>query len=127
MKSVLEVNQKCVDKTDNFTVENSQGELCGISICPPTSEDYWTFRVKLYKDQAVLGFPKYGLVGVGMALEEDGNTNLPLHSTESSQENAERIADHISGNKKYKFITRQMIVDAIVIINNAARKLGYVE
>ena len=122
MKPVLEVNQNCVDKTDKFTVENSGGELCGIMVSPPVSEDYWMFRVKLCTDQSVLGFPKMGMVGVGMALEEDENVNLPLCPTFTPEENAKRIANHIKCNKKYKSITIKMIEDAIILIVKAAEK-----
>jgi len=124
MEPFLEINEKCIDKTDCFTTKNGRNELCSIMVCPPTGEDYWSFRVKLCKDQAVLGFPKYGLVGVGMALEENGNTNLPLHSPFTAEENAENIADHIKCNKKYKSITRKMIVDAIILIDKGARQAG---
>jgi hypothetical protein len=122
MKPKLEINLNCFDKTDRFTVENSHGESCGVMVTPPIDENYWIFRVKLCKDQSVIGFPKFGMVGVGMALEEDWNTNLPLSPTISPQENAETIANHIFCNKKYKSITKQMVIDAILLIEKGANQ-----
>ena len=122
MTPVLEVNENCVDKTNRFITINSQGEKCGIMVNPLTSENYWIFRVKLCKDQAVLGFPKFGMVGVGMAIEEDGNTNLPLCPLYTPFKNATRIAEHIKCNKKYKSITFKMIVDAILLIENGTKR-----
>ena len=119
MKPILEINSNCVDKTDNYTFTNDDGEKVGISVCPSTSENYWTFRVKLCKDQAVLGFPKYGLCGIGMALEEDWNTNLPVFTDMSPEENAKRITRHIKCNKLYKSITNKMIEEAIELIAKA--------
>lgn len=117
MKPRLEVNKNCIDKTIHYTAENNH-----IMVSPPTGEDYWMFRVKLYKDQAVLGFPKYGLIGVGMAQEEEGNVNKPLEKDSSPEANANMIYSHIKCNKKYKSITMQMIKDAIILIGNGAAK-----
>ncbi len=122
MNPVLKINKNCLDKTDYTIVENSQGQLAGIMVYPEVSEDYWLFRVKLCKDQAVLGFPKFEQIGVGMALEEDWNTNLPIHPAETPLANANRIYSHINCNKKYKSITRQMIVDAIMLICEGAKQ-----
>ena len=117
MKVVLEVNKNCVDKTTHYG--NGQNQV-GIMVSPPVDEDYWAFRVKLCKNQAVLGFPKFGMIGVGMALEENSNTNLPLRSEDTPLANANRIYSHIKDNKKYESITRQMIVDAIILITKGA-------
>jgi hypothetical protein len=122
MKLTLEVNQNCIDKTDKFVGENSNGQPFGFSICPVTSPDYWMFRVKLHREQAVLGFPKFGMIGVGMAVEKDGNTNLPLSPLRTPQENAEKIANHIFCNKRYKVITKDMIVEAVRMIEDGAKQ-----
>lgn len=116
MKPVLEINKNCVDKTVCDVITNSLGENSGLMISPIVSKEYWAFRVKLCKDQAVLGFPKLGQIGVGMALEEDSNVNLPIHPDDTPLANANRIYSHIKCNKKYESITRQMIVDAIMLI-----------
>lgn len=117
MKPVLEVNPDCVDKTTHMFAGNNH-----IMISPSVDEEYWIFRVKLCKDQAVLGFPKMGMVGVGMALEENWNTNLPLNSEDTPLANTNRIYSHIKCNKKYESITRQMIVDAIMLIVEGAEQ-----
>ena len=122
MRPILEVNKNCIDKTVKDVVVNDNGEEIGLMICPPVGEDYWVFRVKLCKDQAVLGFPKFGMIGVGMALEEDGNTNLPLCTLDTPFSNAIKIANHIKCNKKYKSITFKMIVDAILLIEEGAKQ-----
>lgn len=46
-------------------------------ITPPINEDYWAYRVRLNDRQSVVGFPKFGTIGIGFAVEEDWNTNLP--------------------------------------------------
>jgi len=40
-----------------------------VMFTPPVGEDYWLFRVKLFKDQAIIGFPKFGTIGIGFAIE----------------------------------------------------------
>ena len=63
-------------------------------ITPPIDEDFWSYRVRVSDTQAVVGFPKFGVVGVGFAIEnEDWNTNLP------SSIAAEEILGHIAVNK----------------------------
>ena len=84
-----------------------------IMITPPIDEDYWTFRIKLYKDQALLAFPKFGTMGIGFAIEKDWNTNLPYCCS------AENIYKHIKCNKKYKEITKKTCIEAIEILQNA--------
>lgn len=48
-----------------------------ILITPPISSDYWSYRVQLNERQALVGFPKFGSIGIGFAREDDWNTNLP--------------------------------------------------
>jgi hypothetical protein len=64
----------------------------------------------LYRDQAIVCFPKFGLIGCGFALEEDWNTNLPLGCS------AEEIYAHIAHNKKYKHITEDECIAAIKLL-----------
>ena len=127
MSLILEVNENCVDKTDHIVATNKQGEQVGIMISPPTGEDYWSLRVKLHKKQAVVGFPKLGLIGVGFAQEKDWNLNLPLDTRQSAEQNAKRIAQHIKSNKKHKVITIEMIEKAIVLIFNGAIEYGFIK
>lgn len=53
------------------------GPRATIALAPAVDEGYWSYRVKLNDRQAVLGFPKFGTIGIGFAVEDDGNTNLP--------------------------------------------------
>lgn len=49
-----------------------------IMITPALNEDYWAYRVRLSEKQAIVGFPKFGTIGIGFAVEDDDwNTNLP--------------------------------------------------
>lgn len=64
-----------------------------ILLTPTIGEDYWLYRVRLTEDQAVVGFPKFFTIGIGFAVEEDWNTNLP-YKTEATE-----IAKHIHDNR----------------------------
>lgn len=64
-----------------------------ILLTPTIDEDYWLYRVRLTEDQAVVGFPKFFTIGIGFAVEEDWNTNLP-YKTEATE-----IAKHIHHNR----------------------------
>lgn len=81
---------------------------------PPVGEDYWRYRVQLTEDQAIIGFPKFGTVGIGFAREEDWNSNLP-YSVE-----AEGIYEHIAHNAGDPAITRETCIEAIRMIQAAA-------
>jgi hypothetical protein len=103
----------------NENFKQAQDSLAGgaIMIAPPVSEDYWLFRVPLFKDQAILGFPKFGTIGIGFAQEEDWNTNLPY------QMDTEEIVNHIYHNKKYGKITRGMVRKAVKIVQEFAAEV----
>ena len=88
----------------------------GIMITPPLDEDYWAYRVRLSETQAMLGFPKFGTIGVGFAQEEDWNTNLPYTC------GAEEIYAHIAHNKGDDAITREDCLTAIRMIQEAAQQ-----
>lgn len=87
----------------------------GLLVAPPVDEDYWTYRVRLSEKQAIVGFPKFGLTGIGFAQEEDWNTNLP------SSCDAGEIYDHIRHNKGDDSISREDCIAAIRMIQDAAR------
>ncbi len=107
----LEINKNCADKTGYF----GNSDAC-VMVTPPIGEDYWLFRVKIHKDQAVLGFPKFSMVGIGFAIEEeDWNTNLPSSTSTGA------IVSHIKCNKKYAAITNKMIGEAINLIKQAVK------
>jgi hypothetical protein len=108
----LEINQNFIQANTTFTLDSG----AALMITPPIDEDYWLFRVKLFEDQAVVGFPKYNTIGIGFAQEEDWNTNLPYTC------DAEKIYNHISHNKKYSEITEEQCLEAIRMIQGMAKR-----
>lgn len=102
-------------------LERKQQEAKGLvsdrmMMTPPIDEDYWLFRVKLYKDQALLAFPKFMTFGIGFAKEDDWNTNLPY------QVETEDIYEHIKHNKKYDEIGKEEIIEAIKLLQKACKE-----
>ncbi len=108
---VLEV-RGARDETPTCQIE--KGSV--LMMTPEIDEDYWAYRVKLCKDQSIVGFPKFTTIGIGFAQEDDWNTNLPYTS------NAEDICKHIWHNHKYKEITKAQTIEAIEMIRNQAQK-----
>lgn len=82
---------------------------------PPINEDYWSYRVRVADGQAIVGFPKFLTMGIGFAVEEDENTNLPYTC------DAEEIYEHIKHNRGDASITREVCVAAIRLIQDAVR------
>jgi hypothetical protein len=93
--------------------ENLTANLGNVSLCPPVSEDYWEYRVRLSHVQSIVGFPKFTTIGIGFAVEEDWNTNLPYTSR------AEEIRDHILHNKGDDSISDDNVLEAIRLIQSA--------
>lgn len=89
-----------------------------VSITPPIDEDYWLFRVALTEKQAVVGFPKFGTIGIGFAQEEDWNTNLPYTC------DAGQIFEHIKHNKGDESIPDEDCLTAIRMIQDAVNAGG---
>lgn len=87
-----------------------------ISMTPSLGEDYWAYRVRLSDSQAILGFPKFGTIGVGFAVEDDWNTNLPYTCS------AEEIHRHIAHNKGDDAIADEDVRAAIELVRSAARE-----
>ncbi len=85
-----------------------------VEITPPINEEYWRYRVKVSADQAVVGFEKFGTVGIGFQHEEDWNCNLPFTNT------AERIYSHIQHNRLDADET--VCIRAIQMIQEAVQK-----
>lgn len=88
---------------------------------PPIGEDYWLYRVLVADGQAVVGFPKFGTIGVGFAVEDyDWNTNLP-YTTE-----AEDICQHIWENRGPNIPNttdaKLHVMQAIELIRTAAKE-----
>jgi hypothetical protein len=109
MELVLEVKEE--DATSGHIAP-------GVMMTPAIGEDFWFYRVRLGDNgQAVLGFPKYTTIGIGFAIEEDWNTNLPYRC--STQE----IFEHIRHNKGDASIDDVDVVTAIKMIQEAAHKL----
>jgi len=71
----------------------AEGETVTVLFTPPINSDYWAYRVRVADGQAVVGFGKFGTIGVGFAEEEDWNTNLPYTT------DAESIRRHIWHNR----------------------------
>lgn len=118
----LEINKNFVEANTTFFIKDQDGNLksggASLMITPPLDEDYWLLRVKLHEDQAILGFPKFGTIGIGFAQEEDWNTNLPY------TQDAEHIYNHIKHNKKYDEITDEQCLEAIKMIRTAAMDMA---
>ena len=96
---------------DNFKV----GRMI-IVMTPPLNDDYWVFRIKLFKDQSLVAFPKFGTLGIGFAVEDDDwNTNLPY------QCKTLEIYNHIKCNKKHKEISKADCLKAIQILQKASK------
>lgn len=108
----VEFNVKFSKSNDTFKGNGSSI----IAITPPIDENYWIFRVKLFKDQSIVAFPKFFTIGVGFAQEYDWNTNLPY------KQSAEALYAHISHNKKYKEITKKQCIEAIEKIKEACEQ-----
>lgn len=94
--------------------ETDTGDHGWISITPSISKNYWSYRVQLTDTQAMLGFPKFGTIGIGFAVEEDWNTNLPYTVA------AKDIYEHVKHNKGDKAISRATCIAAIEMIRTAA-------
>jgi len=86
-----------------------------ISMTPPITEDYWTYRVVVADGQAIVGFPKFNTIGIGFAVEEDWNTNLPYSVA------AEELLEHIGHNRGSDDISDETCLEAIRLIQAAAR------
>jgi hypothetical protein len=64
--------------------------------------------------QAVVGFPKFSTIGIGFAVEEDWNTNLPYSC------DVKQIRKHIWHNRGDEAITKAEVDEAIRLIKEAA-------
>ena len=102
---ILEV-RKQDDRTPTF--QSDKGSM--LMVTPPINDDYWQYRVHLFKDQYIVGFPKFTTIGIGFAKEKDWNTNLPYTCE------ALTIANHIWHNRKYRIIKKEDVIKAIELI-----------
>jgi hypothetical protein len=109
----IEINSRLVK--DNNPIRVPGGPT--ILVTPPISESYWLYRVPLKHGQAIVVFPKFGLLGCGFAKEEDWNTNLPL------QVDAKRLFAHIKHNKRFEDISDTECVAAIKLLQEFVKAL----
>lgn len=89
----------------------------GVLVTPAIDEDYWLFRVAVSDKQAIIGFSKFGTLGIGFQHEEDWNTNLPYNCGVS------QIYDHIKHNKGDSKISKSRCIKAIQMIIDAWEKV----
>lgn len=106
----IEINERFVRANTNLRIPGG-GTLM---VTPPIDEDYWLLRVRLNGTQAIVGFPKFGTIGVGFQREEDWNTNLPYSC------GAMEIFEHISHNKGDDAIADDDCIAAIELVRQAA-------
>lgn len=99
----IEINEKFIQANDVIRLKNGNAIL----VTPPLDEGYWIYRVRLNQSQAIVVFPKFGLLGCGFAIEKDWNTNLPLACE------AQEIYTHIKHNKRYADISDAECLAAI--------------
>lgn len=106
------------DLTPLFGIDpgREESDTVVVMTTPPIDEDYWIFRVAVSDDQAVVGFMKFGVVGVGFQHEDaDWNTNLP------SDCDAERIYEHCKANSRGA--DRKTCIAAIRLIQQAVQRM----
>lgn len=117
-KLTLEVNQKFIDGDKNNVL--LFGKIPAM-ITPPLDEDYWQFRVMVNDEQAIIGFPKFGTIGIGFAKEDDWNTNLPYsYSTQT-------LWEHIKVNKYFASIPDERCLKAIKMVQKVATEMKQAE
>lgn len=103
-------------KLERKNQPNETGVLAGglVLMTPNICPDYWEYRVVLSPNQAILGFPKFGTIGIGFADEEDWNTNLPYGVRTAL------IVRHIFHNAGGSSITPTMVAEAVELVRRAA-------
>jgi len=106
VRSQNDTTQTMISEEGNFSV----------SFTPEINEDYWEYRVIVSDKQAIVGFPKFFTIGIGFAVEEDWNTNLPYTSE------TQTIFEHIKHNRGDDSISDEDIINAISMIQEAASK-----
>jgi hypothetical protein len=108
MDLILEIKNQ-----EDKTLSLSSGHQV-ILATPSLDENYWSYRVRLSENQAVLGFPKMMTIGIGFEKEdEDWNTNLPWWAP------SEKILGHIIKNKGDSSIRDEDVLTAIKMIREA--------
>ena len=109
----VQINQNFVESNTDIKFGNIK-----MMVTPPLDGEYWLFRVPVSDKQAIVGFPKFGTIGIGFQIEEkDWNTNLPYQSE------ASKIFNHIAHNKGDSNISDDDCIEAIKAIQTAAAQL----
>lgn len=85
-----------------------------LSMTPLVEENYWSYRVRITDGQSIIGFPKLSTVGIGFAVEDDWNTNLPYGIRTA------KIVRHICHNAGDDSITAAQMCEAVDLIRRAA-------
>ena len=110
-----------VEAREGVVLRNDDIVLPGVTIImtPPLNEDFWLLRVPVSDKQAVVAFPKFGMIGIGFQKEEDDwNTNLPSSCA------ATKIFDHIRCNKGDDSIPDARCVKAIKLLKQAVEAMS---
>jgi hypothetical protein len=112
MKLELQINKQALNE------KHRNLENFGIMVTPPINEDFWLLRVPVSENQAIVGFPKFGVIGIGFQVERnDWNVNLP------SGVDAIELYNHIKKNKGDPKISKLICLEAILMIQNAILKM----
>ena len=78
---------------------------------PDIDEDFWLLRVVLTDRQAIVAFPKFGMLGAGFQVEAGSwNTNLPWST------DAEELYKHILVNKGDPKLRKVKCIQAIELL-----------
>jgi hypothetical protein len=109
----VEVNRDFAEAETAIRAGNST-----VMVTPPLDEEYFIARVVMHRDQAIVVFPKFGVIGCGFAKEKDWNTNLPITC------DAAEIWRHIKHNRKYRSITDKRGLLAITMLQNWCAELS---
>ena len=113
MQLKLEVKEGAV-------IDSQPLEHLGVIMTPSAlkhdQDNYWLFRVMVSEKQAVVAFPKFGVIGVGFLVEDDDwNTNLPANTDTVA------LYQHIEVNKGD--VPAETVIRAITMIQEACEKV----
>jgi hypothetical protein len=114
-KLVLETNPEALRDDSVAALDGT-----GIVITPPIAEDFWFWRAAVSDKQAIVGFPKFTIYGIGFQVEDDNwNTNLPPDARDDREEGIREIHQHIRCNQGDDSIPEARILKAIGMVYDA--------
>jgi hypothetical protein len=113
----------------NPAVLKHEDPSSAVMLTPALDEDFWLMRVPLTEHQALVVFPKFGVMGCGYQHEEaDWNTNLPLDGRRDYNYHL-KLVTHINANRirdcetdwipQLIVLTAVDMLDELVARNNA--------